>query len=95
MTDHHTDMLNAAMEMAGPDLRIVPKPAFIETAKVLFSLSQTQRREAHTARRQAIMWEAAGSYQKFADCMIEGRRLWREAFWHLDRARMNYERAMK
>ena len=70
-------------------------PAFFATATALFSLSQTQRRLAHEIRREALKWEAAGNYQKFASCMLEGRRLWRDAKWHLERARMNRERAFK
>ena len=67
---------------------------FLETARALFSLSQTQRRLAHKIRREAFDWEAAGHYQNFASCMLEGRRLWKEAKWHLSRARMNRERAV-
>lgn len=69
--------------------------AFFETAKALFSLSQTQRRLAHEIRREAFKWEAAGNYQNFASCMLEGRRLWIDAKWHLSKAKMNRERAMK
>lgn len=69
--------------------------AFLETYKVLLSLSQTQRRLAHEIRREAFKWEADGNYQKFASCMLEGRRLWRDAKWHLERARMNRERAIR
>ncbi len=68
---------------------------FQQTANAFFSLSQTQRRLAHEIRREAMTWEAKGNYQRFADCMLEGKRLWIDAKWHLDRARANYERAMK
>jgi hypothetical protein len=71
------------------------RPAFFETARALFSLSQTQRRLAHEVRREAIGWEAQGNYQNFASCMLEGRRLWKEALWHLARARDSYERAIR
>lgn len=67
---------------------------FLETARALFNLSQTQRRLAHASRREAFDWEAAGNYQNFASCMLEGRRLWTEAKYHLGRARMNRERAV-
>lgn len=67
---------------------------FFETALAYFKLSQTQRRLAHAARREAFDWEARGNYQNFASCMLEGRRLWREAKWHLSRAKMNRERAV-
>jgi hypothetical protein len=70
------------------------RPAFFETYIALFSLSQTQRRLAHETRREALKWEAAGNYQNFASCMLEGRRLWRDAKWHLERAKMNRERAV-
>lgn len=68
---------------------------FLETALAYFKLSQTQRRLAHAARREAQDWEAQGKYQKFADTMLEARRLWREAKWHLERAKMNRERAIR
>jgi hypothetical protein len=68
---------------------------FFETAQALFSLSQTQRRLAHRVRREAMGWEAKGNYQNFANCMLEGRRLWTEAKWHLERARINRERAFR
>jgi hypothetical protein len=71
------------------------RPAYFETATALFNLSQTQRRLAHDVRREALEWEARGNYQKFASCMLEGRRLWRDAKWHLERARMNRERAVQ
>ncbi|MGY2995486.1 hypothetical protein [Mesorhizobium sp. URHB0026] len=66
---------------------------FLETALAYFNLSQTQRRLAHEVRREAFDWEARGHYQNFASCMLEGRRLWRDSIWHLQRARMNSERA--
>jgi hypothetical protein len=66
---------------------------FLETARALFDLSQTQRRLAHIARREAFDWEAKGNYQNFASCMLEGRRLWKDAKWHLERAKMNRNRA--
>lgn len=68
---------------------------FLETARALFNLSQTQRRLAHAARREAFDWEAAGNYQNFASCMLEGRRLWTEAKWHLERAKMNRGKAFQ
>lgn len=68
---------------------------FLDTALAYFKLSQTQRRLAHAARREAFGWEARGNYQNFASCMLEGRRLWREALWHLERAKMNRERAIR
>lgn len=67
---------------------------YLETARALFSLSQTQRRLAHQIRREAFDWEARGHYQNFASCMLEGRRLWKEAKWHLQNARMNRGKAV-
>src|SRR4051812_26325165 len=54
---------------------------FLETARAYFKLSQTQRRLAHASRREALQWEQAGNYQNFASCMLEGRRLWKDAWW--------------
>lgn len=73
----------------------VMRVPFLETALAYFKLSQTQRRLAHAARREAFDWEARGHYQNFASCMLEGRRLWKDAKWHLGRAKMNKERAVK
>lgn len=86
--------MNQIPTAQGADLRRIRLP-FYETAKAYFSLSQTQRRLAHQVRRDALKWEALGNYQKFAACMLDGRRLWQDAKWHLERARMNRERAMK
>lgn len=68
---------------------------YLETATALFSLSQTQRRLAHRQRAEALKWEAQNNHRNYADCILEARRLWRDAKWHLERARMNRERAMK
>lgn len=67
---------------------------YFDTANAEFSLSQTLRRLAHASRRDALAWEDAGHYQNFASCMLEARRLWKDAKYHLARARMHYERAL-
>lgn len=77
------------------DSKTTVRLPYLETARALFSLSQTQRRLAHQIRREAFDWEARGNYRNFANCMLEGRRLWREAKWHLQNARMNRERAIR
>lgn len=76
------------------DSKTAVRLPYLDTARALFSLSQTQRRLAHRIRREAFEWEKRGNYQNFASCMLEGRRLWREAIWHLQRAKVNRERAM-
>lgn len=58
-------------------------------ASAYFSLSQTQRRLAHRYRHDALRYEAEGNHRNYTSCMFEARRLWRDAKWHLDRARMN------
>lgn len=79
--------------MNAPFAHDLRKPAFIETAKAFLRLSQTQRRLSHEARREAEGYEATGNYPRYAAAMLEARRLWREALWHLDRARMNRDSA--
>ena len=71
------------------------RPAYCDTAEALLSLSQTQRRLAHRTRSEALKWEAEGNHRNFASCMLEARHLWRDAKWHLQRAKDSYERAMK
>lgn len=85
--------MNAPLHSSAPGTQRV-RPAYFETAEALFSLSQTQRRLAHRNRFEALKWEAEGNHRNFASCMLEARRLWRDAKWHLERARMNRERAM-
>lgn len=58
-----------------------------ETRLALFSLSQTQRRLAHRYKREALEWEAKGHHANFAHCRTEADRLWRQAKWHLEKAR--------
>jgi len=77
------------------DSKTAVRLPYLSQAQAEFSLSQTLRRLAHAARREAQAWEAQGKYQKFADAMLEGRRLWRDAKWHLERAKMNHERAIR
>jgi hypothetical protein len=71
------------------------RPAYLDVASALFSLSQTQRRLAHIARREALAHEAADDYRRYAVAAMEARRLWREAKWHLRQSRHNYERAFR
>jgi len=63
--------------------------AHFHTASAYFSLSQTQRRLAHRYRADALRYEAEGNHRNYASCMLEARRLWRDAKWHLERAKMN------
>lgn len=57
----------------------------------LFSLSQTQRRLAHRAKREALEWEAKGNHRFYAELRAESNRLWKDAWWHLDAARREKE----
>lgn len=67
---------------------------YFNAAIAYLSLAMTQRRLAHIARREALAWEAAGDYRRYGPAAVEARRLWREAKWHVQRARMNHERAV-
>jgi cellobiose-specific phosphotransferase system component IIA len=66
-----------------------------KTANAYLSLSQTQRRLAHRYRADALKYEAEGNHRNYTSCMHEARRLWNDAKWHLERAKMNRERAMQ
>lgn len=55
--------------------------------KALFSLSQTQRRLAHRAKREALDAEQRGQLARYTFMRREADRLWNEARWHLWRAR--------
>lgn len=70
------------------------RPAFFDTATAQFRLSQTQRRLAHRLRRDALKWEAEGNHRNYASCILEARRLWRDAKWHLERARDSFNRSL-
>lgn len=76
------------------DSKAVKLPYFNQ-AQAEFSLSQTLRRLAHISRREALAWEAAGDYRRYGPAAVEARRLWRDAKWHLQRAKMNHERAFR
>lgn len=53
----------------------------------LVSLSHTQRRLAHTRKRQAIEAEKSGEMERYAWLRKESDRLWREAGIYLNMAR--------
>lgn len=53
----------------------------------LFSLSQTQRRLAHRAKREALDAEERGQLTRYTFMRREADRLWNEAKWHLWRAK--------
>lgn len=55
--------------------------------EALFSLSQTQRRLAHQNKREALKYEADGNHRLYLECKDEANRLWRDARWHLRKAR--------
>lgn len=57
----------------------------------LFSLSQTQRRLAHRAKREALEAEQTNHFNRYAFMRRESDRLWREAKWHLAWARRHME----
>lgn len=68
---------------------------YFNTAQAEFSLSQTLRRLAHISRREALAEELTGNRARYTAAILEARRLWRDAKWHLQRAKMNRERAMR
>jgi hypothetical protein len=85
MTQHSNHMI---------DSKTVRLPYFNQAVAYL-SLAMTQRRLAHIARREALAWEAAGDYRRYGPAAVEARRLWREAKWHLERAKMNRGKAFR
>lgn len=68
---------------------------YFSTAQAEFSLSQTLRRLAHISRREALAEELTGNLPRYTAAALEHRRLWRDALWHLGRAKMNRERAIR
>lgn len=54
----------------------------------LVSLSRTQRRLAHEAKRQAMKAETEGNLDWYRRFRRDSERLWKEARWHLNRARI-------
>ncbi|MBZ9759443.1 hypothetical protein LB553_00890 [Mesorhizobium sp. CA8] len=84
--DHMASMYEAATAIADAPVQANDN---IRQASAWFSLSQTQRRLAHRYRADALKYEADGNHRNYASCMLEARRLWRDAKWHLERAKMN------
>ncbi|TGV15790.1 hypothetical protein EN816_00630 [Mesorhizobium sp. M8A.F.Ca.ET.173.01.1.1] len=68
---------------------------YLQTAQAEFSLSQTQRRLAHRQRSEALRWEAEGNRANYLHCILEARRLWRDAKWHFQRAKINRNRSFQ
>lgn len=58
----------------------------------LFSLSQTQRRLHHRARREAIHYFLTGDAFKYQLAAREADRLWREAKFHFRKFREHARR---
>lgn len=59
-------------------------------AEALFSLSQTQRRLSHRARREAQEAEKEGNRRWYIYWTCESDRLWRLAKWHLNWSREQF-----
>lgn len=57
-------------------------------AAAFLSTSQTHRRLAHRAKREAIQWEAQGHRTNYLSMRLESDRLWRSAKWNLNQARL-------
>lgn len=67
--------------------RLVPRHSKSAMAEALFSLSQTQRRLAHEAKRNALAAQAKGKDSRFLQYRAESDRLWRAAKFYLRWAR--------
>lgn len=52
------------------------------------SLALKQRQLAHSNKKEALRWEAEGNYAFYASCRKEANRLWADAKWYLQHARM-------
>lgn len=72
----------------GDRLVHVPRHNRDATRRAFFDCSQTLRRLAHRAKREALEWEARGHHANYAHCRTEADRLWRSAIWHLSQARI-------
>ena len=59
-----------------------------QQSAAFFSLSQTQRRLAHSYKRWALEDAAEGFMDLYAKHRAESDRLWQSAKWSLNRARM-------
>jgi hypothetical protein len=77
-----------AEEVAGVEyLPPVRRHCARANGEAYLSLSQAQRRLSHRYRGWAAEAEKAGDLADYANCMLRAKRLWREAKWHLERAR--------
>lgn len=56
-------------------------------ADAFLSLSQSQRRLAHRAKREALAAEAEGKLHWYRHFRSESDRLWKSAWWNLRQAR--------
>jgi len=57
-------------------------------AKTLFDCAMSLRRLAHDYKKDALMWASMGKLEYYADCRNKSDRLWRDAKWYLEHARM-------
>jgi hypothetical protein len=55
--------------------------------KACFSLSQTERRLAWRAKREALEWQAKGHTLNYLDLVRQSDDYWRKAKWYLNRCR--------
>ena len=55
--------------------------------EALFSLSQSQRRLSHENNREALKYEADGNLRLYRECRDAAKQFWRDAKWHLRKAR--------
>ena len=60
----------------------------VQQSAAFFSLSQRQRRLAHEYKRWALEDAAEGFLELSRRHKAESDRLWNDAKWHLNRARM-------
>ena len=70
------------------DLTSISKPMIDkEICAALVSLAMQQRRQAHQYRAWAIESEIAGNIEHFRKWRALASQYWRDAKWHLKRAR--------
>lgn len=71
----------------------LPREQWLITTRAWIRLARTQRRLARENDREAAKWEREGDRRRFAECMLEARRLRRDAKRTMVLARCDYEGA--
>lgn len=69
-------------------LGMVPMLPREQTARSYLSLSQSLRRLAHRAKREALDWEAQGHHANYVNMRLESDQCWRRAKFYLNQARI-------